>query len=114
MHWDGVLGCLLVWESGPSGPVAQSPTQLPYFECFPGARQPASQPGGGGGRGGGFQSLPATQPRLGAAPTHTLTHMLCQMDGHPSTTQLEDFLAKLYVPENLHCAGVSPKSLHYN
>ena len=29
MHWDGVLGCLLVWESGPSGPVAQSPTQLP-------------------------------------------------------------------------------------
>ena len=39
-----------------------------YFECFPGARQPASQPGGGGGRGGGFQSLPATQPRLGAAP----------------------------------------------
>ena len=31
---------------------------------------PASQParGGGGGRGGGFQSLPATQPRLGAAP----------------------------------------------
>ena len=31
------------------------------------ASQPASQ-GGGGGRGGGFQSLPATQPRLGAAP----------------------------------------------
>ena len=30
------------------------------------ASQPASQ--GGGGRGGGFQSLPATQPRLGAAP----------------------------------------------
>ena len=28
---------------------------------------PASQPGGGRGRGG-FQSLPATQPRLGAAP----------------------------------------------
>ena len=27
------------------------------------ASQPASQPGGGGG----FQSLPATQPRLGAA-----------------------------------------------
>ena len=24
----------------------------------------------GGGRGGGFQSLPATQPRLGAAPVH--------------------------------------------
>ena len=29
------------------------------------ASQPASQRGGGGG--GGFQSLPATQPRLGAA-----------------------------------------------
>ena len=29
---------------------------------------PASQPARGGGRGGGFQSLPATQPRLGAAP----------------------------------------------
>ena len=32
------------------------------------ASQPASQ--GGGGRGGGFQSLRATQPRLGAAPYH--------------------------------------------
>ena len=30
------------------------------------ASQPAGQ--GGGGRGGGFQSLPATQPQLGAAP----------------------------------------------
>ena len=29
---------------------------------------PTSQPAKGGGRGGGFQSLPATQPRLGAAP----------------------------------------------
>ena len=29
------------------------------------ASQPASQVGG---RGGGFQSLPATQPRLGVAP----------------------------------------------
>ena len=35
-----------------------------YFGCFPGARQPASQPR----RGGGFQSLPASQPRLGATP----------------------------------------------
>ena len=36
------------------------------------ARQPASQPArGGGGRGGGLQSLPATQPRLGAAPLGT-------------------------------------------
>ena len=32
------------------------------------ASQPASQGGGGGKGGGGFQSLPATQPRLGAAP----------------------------------------------
>ena len=37
------------------------------------ASQPTSQWGGGGGGGGGFQSLPATQPRLGAAP----------MRGHP-------------------------------
>ena len=28
----------------------------------------ASQPASQGGGGGGFQSLPATQPRLGAAP----------------------------------------------
>ena len=36
------------------------------------ASQPASQPGGGGGggRAGGFQSLPATQPRLGATPLY--------------------------------------------
>ena len=37
------------------------------------ASQPASQ---GGGEGGGFQSLPATQPRLGAAPQYVVVSKL--------------------------------------
>ena len=48
-----------------------------YFGCFPGARQPASQPGGGG-----FQSLPATQPRLGAAP---IAYKATSQKGMPCT-----------------------------
>ena len=45
------------------------------------ASQPASQ---GGGRGGGFQSLPATQPRLGAAPVSTQVLMLLSSDSQYS------------------------------
>ena len=60
-----------------------------FFWLFFGGRasQPASQ---GGGRGGDFQSLPATQPRLGAAPfkKHTssnkgLTKLACKQLGCP-------------------------------
>ena len=41
------------------------------------ASQPASQPGrGGGGRAGGFQSLPASQPRLGATPFFAFAQQL--------------------------------------
>ena len=58
------------------------------FWLFPGARQPASQPASqpGGGGGGGFQSLPATQPRLGAAPLYASGIQSRARPGHTDHT----------------------------
>ena len=65
----------------PHGPCKPIPIPIPcvrrggtmvhyVFWLFSGGA-PASQPARGGGGGGGFQSLPATQPRLGANLVHS-------------------------------------------